>query len=649
MAVADDVARFADLFAEPLLLVSANGDIALANRSAREKLHLDSSSATPNITEFTNAGRSEVQDYLKLCARSAETTPGALSLKTRGKDTVFTKFHCNGRSYASADGRRLVLLHLIPREVSVSRFVSLNQRIEQLTREITLRLQTEKTLDEQREVLRVTLSSIGDAVIATDMEGRISFMNGMAETNTGWKQTECLGVPLDEVFQISSEETGTPVESPVAKVLAGGVIVGLANHTVLIRKDGSRLPIDDTAAPIRSREGTMIGVVLVFHDVGDRRRLERELMQQAYALKEADRRKDEFLAMLGHELRNPLATLRNCVHILEARNAGDGDLSGLSLMMSRQADQLTRLVDDLLDISRITRGLIRLDKKVVSVATMMEHALETVRPFIDEKGHQLNVTLPESDVRIEADLTRIAQALCNLLTNAAKYTEPRGRISLEGTAAKGRAEIRVRDTGIGIRPDLLPHVFDLFRQADRALDRSQGGLGIGLTVARNLAQMHGGEVTASSAGPGQGSEFVLSLPLTSAALTSAEPHAAPRVSVRRKVLIVDDNRDAADSLAMVVSEWGCDAKTAADGPAALEQTEHDAPDVVLLDIGLPGMDGYEVAQRLRARAQTAACKIIAVSGYGADQDRRRAHEAGVDHHLTKPVDLDRLRELVRHA
>jgi PAS domain S-box-containing protein len=642
---ADAFARLTDLFADPMVVVSVSGEIQLVNRAASAKLYLEHSTRPANIVHCANEARDEVLSYLKLCARTSERLPGVLTLRKR-PDLEFARFQCAGAALTDDDGRRLVLLHLVPREVSLGGFVALNRRIDQLSREISLRLMSEKTVEEQREVLRVTLASIGDAVITTDNDGRIAFMNGAAEVSTGWKQEECIGRLLEDIFQIRNEDTGKPVENPVLRVRARGTVVGLANHTILIRKDGGQVPIDDTAAPIRDRDGHMIGVVLVFHDVGDRRRLERELRQQTHALKEADARKDEFLAMLGHELRNPLATLRNCVHMLLSDPTRVRDPMSLAQMMSRQTHQLTRLVDDLLDISRITRGLVRLDKHPIHLNSVIEHAVETVMPLVLERQHELVVQMPAERLTVDADLTRLSQAVCNLLTNAAKFTNTGGKITVDGWGKSGRAFVRVRDTGIGIRAELLPYIFDLFRQADRSLDRSQGGLGIGLTVAQNLVQMHGGNIEARSEGPGRGAEFILSLPLSVGLVTDTVVTAPATHRLEQKVLIIDDNVDAAQSLAMVVGSWDCKVEIMADGQAALVHASEYPPDVVLLDIGLPGMDGYEVAQRLRQQTRTAACTIIAISGYGAEGDRRRAHDAGFDHHLTKPVDIAQLRELL---
>jgi PAS domain S-box-containing protein len=369
------------------------------------------------------------------------------------------------------------------------------------------------------------------------------------------------------------------------------------------------------------------------------------------ALREADRRKDEFLAMLAHELRNPLAPIRNALHLVRMQGNGDNGMRPAWEVIERQVEQLVRLVDDLLDVSRITRGKIKLQKERVDLATVVARAVESSRPLIDARRHALQVTLPPGSLPVEADAVRLAQVLLNLLNNAAKYTPEGGRISLLVERADSQGVVRVRDTGMGIPAEMLPHIFELFTQVDRTLDRAEGGLGIGLTLVRRLTEMHGGRVEAHSEGPGQGSEFVVRLPLMqeeppAVALTeSADPVRPARPSGRR-VLVVDDNRDSAESLALLLRLFGNDVRTAHDGRQGLVVAETYRPDVVLLDIGLPGLNGYEVARQLRERPKLAGVVLVALTGFGTEEDRRQARAAGFDHHMVKPVDLDALQELL---
>jgi PAS domain S-box-containing protein len=411
-----------------------------------------------------------------------------------------------------------------------------------LRRYLAARGRATAVIAEQAERLRTTLASIGDAVITTDLEGSITNLNAVAESLTGWTRGEALGQPLEAVFRIVNEESRQPVESPVTRALAEGVVVGLANHTLLLARDGTEWPIDDSAAPIRCKDGEMVGCVLVFRDVSEGKRAEAAVRQAAERerlllaeaatanaklaadLSDADRRKDEFLATLAHELRNPLAPIRNSLQILKLAGPGGPVVEQARSIMERQLGQMVRLVDDLLDVSRITRNSLELRKERVDLAAVLASAVETSRPLIEASGHELTVSLPPQPIHLEADLTRLAQVFSNLLNNAARYTERGGRIRLAAERQGDEAVVTVADTGVGIPLAMLPKIFDMFTQVDRTLERAQGGLGIGLTLVRQLVHMHGGTVQAFSEGPGQGSEFVVRLPV---APTTEGPAAAP--------------------------------------------------------------------------------------------------------------------------
>jgi signal transduction histidine kinase/DNA-binding response OmpR family regulator len=363
-------------------------------------------------------------------------------------------------------------------------------------------------------------------------------------------------------------------------------------------------------------------------------------------VQEADRRKNEFLAMLAHELRNPLAPIRNAVQILRLRGPEKSELGDVRDMIERQVQHLVRLVDDLLDVSRITRGKIRLQTEPVEVAVVVARAVETSHPLLDARRHQLTVSVPAESLRVEADPVRLAQVLANLLNNAAKYTEEGGRIWLAVEREGKEVLLRVRDTGIGIPPHMLASVFDLFTQVDRSLDRSQGGLGIGLTLVHRLVEMHAGSVQAFSAGANLGSEFVVRLPLLpDECFERASGNGVTEALVqgaRHRILVVDDNADAAESLALLLQIAGHEVQSCHDGPAALAAAQAFQPDIILLDIGLPGMDGHEVARRLRAQKEFEKVLLVALTGYGQDEDQRRSREAGFDHHLVKPVEPEAL-------
>jgi PAS domain S-box-containing protein len=490
-----------------------------------------------------------------------------------------------------------------------------------------------------------TLASIGDAVVATDEAGNVSFMNPTAEMLTGWTMADARGNPLDAIFRITNEETGAPVENPVEKVLREGLVVGLANHTVLAAKDGSVRPIEDSAAPIKDDDTGMVrGVVLVFHDVSVNRAAEQERERLYQELRETDKRKDEFLAMLAHELRNPLAAIGNAVSL--------STLSGLQEhidwsmeVISRQIRHLTRLIDDLLDVSRITRGKIELRRRVLDATPILESAVETVRPLIEERKHVLELDIDQGNLWVNADPTRLEQVVVNLLNNAAKYSENGGRIWL-GAAREGEEIIIVlRDSGMGIIPAKLPEMFELFAQGDRSLARSEGGLGIGLTVVKKLVILHGGSVSAKSEGLGKGCEFKVRLPAAGCpagaepAPRAAEKPSAPRSS---RILVVDDNVDTAKGMARLLKLLGHEVWTAYNGNEAMKIAREREPDFVLLDIGLPEMDGYEVARRLRQEEGGRKAVIVAVSGYGQEEDLARGRVVGFDHHLVKPIDHDAL-------
>jgi PAS domain S-box-containing protein len=754
------------------------------------------------------------------------------------------------------------------------------------------------------ETLRVTLHSIGDAVITTDVNGCITSMNAVAESLTGWPFGDALGQPLDAVFRIVNEETRRPVENPATRALRDGAVVGLANHTVLIRRTGGECPIDDSAAPIRDEQGRVSGCVLIFRDVTEqrqaqrergqqlltarllasiiessddaivsksldgtiqswnaaaerlfgytaeqavgrhisliippdriteedriiaslkagqridhfetermrsdasrilvsltispikdqdgrvvgaskivrditdrkkaeaerekfvtlvetstdfigmcdlqgvpffvnraglnmvgldsleearrvpvasfffpedqqrvmleffpsvlreghgeieirfkhfktgearwmaykvltlpdasgkpigfatvsqdvteRRKLEDDLRELAASLSEADRRKNEFLAMLAHELRNPLAPISNAARALRMGGREEA-LRPASEMLERQVKQMSRLVDDLLDMSRITLGRIELRRERAELAPIIEHAVEAARALYRSMNHELTVTVPAEPMLLDADPARLAQVVGNLLNNACKFTDKGGHVWLTVEREGDEAVIRVRDNGIGIARENIPSLFEMFAQVDTSLERSRDGLGIGLTLVKTLTEMHGGSVHADSAGPGHGSEFTVRLPLLSQAVrpsSSVTVSKPPVVVTARRVLIVDDSLDGAESLAMLLQVGGHETHLAHDGIEAVEAAARLRPDVVLLDIGLPRLNGYEVCRQLRKEPWGKDLLLVALTGWGQDEDRHRSNEAGFDAHLVKPVDHDALLKLLASA
>jgi PAS domain S-box-containing protein len=681
--------------------------------------------------------------------------------------------------------------------------------------DVTDKRREEEAREELREWLATTLRSIGDAVIATDANARVRFMNPVAERLTGVTSAEAEGQALQAVFRIVNEDTRQPVESPVDRVMREGRIVGLANHTVLIAKDGAETAIDDSAAPIRSTAGELIGTVLVFRDVSQHRaeeqrrafvgkatvelasslnyrqtlatvvrlavpaigdwcaidmlddgrlsrlavhHIDQEKIDLVYEIQrrypedpasaggahavtrtgepvllaeitdamlteaarddehllllrrlqlrsylavplrvdqtvigvltfataesgrrlgpadlalatlladraaqavrhaqlyaaasearshaeQANRAKDEFLAMLGHELRNPLAPMLTALQLMKMR--APDELARERAIVERQVKHMVALVDDLLDVSRVTSGKIDLAREPVDMAETVVKALEVAAPLLEQKGHEVVVDAPPGAL-VAGDPTRLVRVLANLMVNAAKYTNPGGRIEVGVRRVADRCEAWVRDNGVGIAPELLPRVFDLFVQGARSLSREGGGLGLGLAIVRSVVELHGGRVLAESGGRDKGSEFRVVLPAleTSAVPRRATP--APGQVVRSanlRVLVVDDNQDALESLTEALRLSGFEAYAAADAAAALAYAAQTRPNVALLDIGLPVIDGYELAGRLRALPGLERIKLIAVTGYGQPADKARAETAGFDEHMVKPVSLDQL-------
>jgi len=650
-----------------------------------------------------------------------------------------------------------------------------------LRHHLAARQRAAATIAEQGERMRTTLASIGDAVITTDLESRVTTLNPVAEQLTGWSSAEAAGRPLEEVFRIVDERTGNPARNPVRRAIDEGTIVGLANHTMLVAKNGAARPIEDSAAPIRAEGGAILGCVLVFRDVTEQRaadaalaeseerlrlavraadlgswvwnvredrlrgddrlaflyglktedvlqgvpiergfervderdvgqvradvgaaiesggtfdttyrirgrddverwlrahgrveldeegkpfrmagavlditesrRLESERMQAEESLKEADRRKDEFLATLAHELRNPLAPIRNCLQILTV--AKDGPQADAARgMMERQLGQMVGLFDDLLDLSRISQGKIELRKERIELAKLALDAVETVRPSIDQAGLAVHLAVPERPIVVDGDATRLAQVFTNLLTNAVKYTERGGRIDVTLGEEHGEALLDVTDTGIGIPPPMLPRIFDMFTQVERSIERSQGGLGIGLWLVKRLVELHGGRVEVKSDGAGKGSTFVVHLPVAqglaaTAPASAAQPGGSPRAG--RRILVVDDNRDSASSLALMLQIMGNETRTAHDGLEGLEIAAAFRPEVVLLDLGMPRLNGFDTAKKLREQPWGKDVVLVALTGWGQESDRRRSREAGFDIHLVKPVEPALLGRLIEET
>ncbi len=625
-----------------------------------------------------------------------------------------------------------------------------------------------------KEWLQVTLASIGDCVVSCDTAGRITFLNSVAETVTGWPRAEALGQPIETVFRIVNELTHEPLEDLVRRVLRDGEVIQLGNHAALVTRDGREVPISDSAAPIRDKAGNLAGAVLVFQDATRRRDAQRALQEsearyrereadlarsQALAhlgswrwnvvddtvawsqelyrifgvdpctfvpsneaarslihpddqaaqgervrkalsgeripafesriirpngeertvlasgfdvefdeagkptalfgtilditdqkraeealhtanaqLAEASRNKDEFIAILSHELRNPLAPIRYALPVLQAQKVDDAGNRAIAVI-DRQVDHLTRLVDDLLDVSRITRGKIELRQEHITLASVVTAAAEAASPAMVAARHNLKITVPDEPIWLHGDAARISQVITNLLNNSAKYTPRGGEIVVATERVEGHVVIRVRDNGIGIPREALPTIFDMFTQVPRP-DRSPGGLGIGLALVKRLVEMHDGTIEVQSGGAGEGAEFVIRLPIAAEVhvTESVPPRSVATEHGRLRVLIVDDNADLVDMLAIAVENAGHEVRKALDGRSAISAALSYRPDVVLLDLGLPVMSGLEVAKELKRQPETAGAQLVALTGWGGAEDKRLTEEAGFEHHLTKPTD-----------
>jgi signal transduction histidine kinase/DNA-binding response OmpR family regulator len=499
-----------------------------------------------------------------------------------------------------------------------------------------------------RDVVRLPLPLLAD-------EARLAILGpdrGIARSYQARRGTEDRGIedlPTDApgdpalVEAVGRSLTGRSVSSDGSPVIALPIRVGERTFAILgLSRTASGRDFSSSdvtvARMFASRAASALENAHLYHEV-----------------QEADRQKNEFLSMLAHELRNPLAPIRNANEVLRQKASDLTRVRWAHGVIDRQLTHLVRLVDDLLDVSRLTQGKIRLEIEEVELGEVLAQAVEAARPLIDRHRHELNVQLPPHSIRLRGDMARLTQVVTNLLNNAAKYTDPGGTIALVAEQTDERAAIRVRDNGIGIAPELLARVFELFTQANRSLDRSQGGLGVGLTLVRRLIELHGGAVEAHSAGLGKGSEFVVRLPALAPRSNHHTPSSTPTANgqsahpfQRLRAVVVDDNVDAAETLADLLRMLGHDAQVAHDGPGGLAMARASKPDVILLDIGLPGMSGYEVARRLRADPGFTAL-LVAVSGYGREEDRHQSMEAGIEHHFVKPLDFRQLQRLFDHV
>jgi PAS domain S-box-containing protein len=489
---------------------------------------------------------------------------------------------------------------------------------------------------------RLVTEALPQLIWVTNEEGAVEYVNQQFVEYTGYRPEQLIGPtawrkalhPDDLERCLVDWTTATANEQPFE-----------TEYRLRRARDESWRWHLTRAVPVKDDHGRVLKWIGTCTDIEDQKQIQASLRLSEERILEASRRKDEFVAMLGHELRNPLAPILGVVRLLKDRDRErcPREIS----IVERQALHMARLLDDLLDLGRISRGRVQLRKQRQQLATIVDHAIEATLPLVEERGHTLVVDVPRTGLAVEVDPARLSQVISNLVNNAAKYTTHGGRITVRASRVANEIVVSVTDTGIGIPADKLPHVFELFAQGDRSLDRSEGGLGIGLTVVKTLVEMHGGTVVASSDGPGRGSELVVRLPAATHADEAPSPPCAgpadePVQPSRRRVLVVDDNADVIAVLSDFLTWKGFEVEIATDGPAALEAARRLRPDAMLLDIGLPIMDGYEVARELRADPSFATTRLIALTGYGQQSDRERAYAAGIQHHLVKPIDFAQL-------
>ena len=557
-----------------------------------------------------------------------------------------------------SDGRRLLVsLTISPIKDDEGRVIGASKIVRDVTEQRQLEERERQLLAEAAEANAKFQAFFEQSALFAgimDVDGTLLEANRLLWEACGFTKEQAIGKPFWEgPWWSPSAQLSEQIRAASAQAARGEAFRAETPYFV---GDGSERIADVTIQPIRDDAGRVLFLAPTGVDIterkrveAERRRLEDNLRELAANLSEADRRKNEFLAMLAHELRNPLAPISNAARALRL-GAGEGEsLRSASDMLERQVKQMSRLVDDLLDMSRITRGRIELRKEPLELAPVVNHAVEAARALYRSMDHELTVTMPDAPMQLSADPTRLAQVIGNLLNNASKFTDKGGHVWLTVEKDGHDAVIRVRDNGIGIAEEHIPGLWEMFAQVDTSLERSRGGLGIGLTLVKTLVEMHGGTVHAQSDGPARGSEFTVRLPVLSDAVrraSLADVSEPPLPTVRRRVLIVDDSEDGAESLAMLLQLSGHETHVAHDGVEAIEAAEKLRPSVVLLDIGLPRLNGYEVCHRLRKEPWAKNLVLVALTGWGQEEDRHRSKEAGFDAHLVKPVDHDALLRLL---
>jgi len=621
------------------LLAHSSGEVRYANPAAAEMLgrpHTDL--AGLQLAALATGAPDAISAFLRAASRTTAPVLGSVNFLGADGATLPCRWEGSVLSPASASLPALLLIRILPRETAVNRFVTLNLQHAELTREVARRRAVEAALRESEQRFRMMADEMPQLAWIARPDGSIYWYNRRWYEYTGATPEEMAGWGWQKVHD---PKHLPEVMARWTQALTAGTRFEMAFP--LRGRDGRFRTFLTLVSPFRDPSGAIVHWFGTNTDVSAQHEAEE-------ALRAADRRKDEFLATLAHELRNPLAPIRNSITLMAMAGPLPEGVESARQIVERQVRHLSRLVDDLLDVARITQGKVQLRRERMSLLQSVREALEAIAPAVDSARHQLHVTLPPDPLYADADGTRMTQIFLNLLNNAVKFTPPGGHVWATAERDGAHAIVTVRDTGAGIAEEHLESVFEMFSQPTPVLDRSEGGLGIGLALVRGLVELHGGSVRASSPGRGMGSEFVVRLPLAEAApeTEEAERPAGPGTAMpRKRILVVDDNVDAATSLRRLLEASGHEVREAHDGIEGIHAAGAFRPQVVLLDIGMPRMNGYDAAREIRKQANGSPIRIVALTGWGQESDRRLAEESGFDVHLTKPVDLDVLKKLLQ--
>jgi PAS domain S-box-containing protein len=618
----------AEVVRGPLLVLDAGQRVLAANQAFYKDLNVKPEDTVGCLVHEIGDGRWDAARLRSLfeVVRRGETT-------VRDFETV-VEFEGLGRRRLLLNARQVEASHGGDPHILLS--------IEDVTKAGRDRLE----FDDPRGCFRVNVGGVTTYGIFTfDLHGTVRTWNRGAEQTFGYSEAEMIDRDVRDIFVPEDVGVGVPEQEMQTAAREGNAL----DERWHLRQGGERFWGSGLVMPLKDVSDEMRGFVKIVRDMTPEKQLEASLLERTAELEQADIHKNEFLAMLGHELRNPLAAIRNVLAVAERSQAPE-DLNWCLKVVGRQVRNFGHLVDDLLDVARITQGKVQLRTEIIDATPVLHGAVEAVRPLVEERGHELLLAFTSTPLHLKADATRLEQVLVNLLTNAAKYTPPGGRVELVAAREGADVVFRVRDNGVGIAPELLPQMFELFAQGSRSLNRSEGGLGIGLTLVKSLTEMHGGTVAAFSEGSGTGSEFVVRVPAARGpAIDPPTPDVArERETGRgRRVLVVDDHADTASGMARLLKLDHHEVRVAYDGMEALHAARQFRPEYILLDIGLPGMNGYDTAAILREDACCQDAVFIAVSGYGDEQTLSKSIEAGFDHHLVKPVDPETLLALIK--